>query len=423
MDNKENSVIDIDEVFNEDAEDLFDADPEDLEDLFDSDLEDLFDIIRQFNEERAVKGKPQRKLADALASKNVAFLKTLASLYGIRGYSRMNKAALVSAAAALLTDPDELAFILLSTHDEEWRFFNKAAAAGVLQEDSALAGAYRELQDLGLIYPYLHDGHLFYVVPDELRAVYTTLKKSKLSAERDYCWLMNTYAAAAANLYGVIRAEDFVELFNSRNKRKTNVDKAFVILLRCSRLDLGYSFLGSYIVSDDFEAESLEDVKSFTQSTELKPRYFPASADFLEYAKWGHRESTSQIAALRRYMVRELDLDDETADDIIDELYAAYRSGADGPDIADIFYTIGIDLNSGQLQKLQNLTIEMNNNTRKWTNNGYTPAEMLRKLSAAPAAARRVGRNDPCPCGSGKKYKKCCYLKEGQNPENPDEKG
>jgi preprotein translocase subunit SecA len=23
----------------------------------------------------------------------------------------------------------------------------------------------------------------------------------------------------------------------------------------------------------------------------------------------------------------------------------------------------------------------------------------------------KVGRNDPCPCGSGKKYKKCCYLK------------
>ena len=23
---------------------------------------------------------------------------------------------------------------------------------------------------------------------------------------------------------------------------------------------------------------------------------------------------------------------------------------------------------------------------------------------------RGVGRNDPCPCGSGKKYKKCCLL-------------
>ncbi len=28
--------------------------------------------------------------------------------------------------------------------------------------------------------------------------------------------------------------------------------------------------------------------------------------------------------------------------------------------------------------------------------------------SATPAVSRKVGRNDPCPCGSGKKYKKCC---------------
>jgi len=25
---------------------------------------------------------------------------------------------------------------------------------------------------------------------------------------------------------------------------------------------------------------------------------------------------------------------------------------------------------------------------------------------------KKVGRNDPCPCGSGKKYKKCCMLKD-----------
>ena len=24
----------------------------------------------------------------------------------------------------------------------------------------------------------------------------------------------------------------------------------------------------------------------------------------------------------------------------------------------------------------------------------------------------KVGRNDPCPCGSGKKYKRCCLAKE-----------
>jgi hypothetical protein len=29
----------------------------------------------------------------------------------------------------------------------------------------------------------------------------------------------------------------------------------------------------------------------------------------------------------------------------------------------------------------------------------------------APAGKKKVGRNDPCPCGSGKKYKKCCLNK------------
>jgi len=27
-------------------------------------------------------------------------------------------------------------------------------------------------------------------------------------------------------------------------------------------------------------------------------------------------------------------------------------------------------------------------------------------------AAAKVGPNDPCPCGSGKKYKKCCMQKD-----------
>lgn len=27
-----------------------------------------------------------------------------------------------------------------------------------------------------------------------------------------------------------------------------------------------------------------------------------------------------------------------------------------------------------------------------------------------------IGRNAPCPCGSGVKYKKCCALKKGKTP-------
>ena len=38
---------------------------------------------------------------------------------------------------------------------------------------------------------------------------------------------------------------------------------------------------------------------------------------------------------------------------------------------------------------------------------GGTAVKVKQVVNEAP----RVGRNDPCPCGSGKKYKKCC----GQN--------
>ena len=41
--------------------------------------------------------------------------------------------------------------------------------------------------------------------------------------------------------------------------------------------------------------------------------------------------------------------------------------------------------------------------------------EPLKEMKVAPTPQQmrrnppKVGRNEPCPCGSGKKFKKCCY--------------
>ena len=37
-----------------------------------------------------------------------------------------------------------------------------------------------------------------------------------------------------------------------------------------------------------------------------------------------------------------------------------------------------------------------------------TDLEILLNTPKAKIAEKKAGRNDPCPCGSGKKYKKCC---------------
>ncbi|MGD9016140.1 MAG: SEC-C metal-binding domain-containing protein [Desulfobacterales bacterium] len=37
-----------------------------------------------------------------------------------------------------------------------------------------------------------------------------------------------------------------------------------------------------------------------------------------------------------------------------------------------------------------------------------TDLEILLNPQKTMIAGEKVGRNEPCPCGSGKKYKKCC---------------
>ena len=43
---------------------------------------------------------------------------------------------------------------------------------------------------------------------------------------------------------------------------------------------------------------------------------------------------------------------------------------------------------------------------------------LAEKLEVTPQTIRKdgpaPGRNDPCPCGSGQKYKKCCFPKFGE---------
>jgi hypothetical protein len=52
----------------------------------------------------------------------------------------------------------------------------------------------------------------------------------------------------------------------------------------------------------------------------------------------------------------------------------------------------------------------------EWVNfdldqHGHEPEDNAEEDEPEPSVSRKVGRNDPCPCGSGKKFKKCCLKK------------
>ena len=46
----------------------------------------------------------------------------------------------------------------------------------------------------------------------------------------------------------------------------------------------------------------------------------------------------------------------------------------------------------------------------EWRLANYRPPSVVERAANAPEIRGKVGRNEACPCGSGKKYKRCCGL-------------
>jgi uncharacterized protein YecA (UPF0149 family) len=46
--------------------------------------------------------------------------------------------------------------------------------------------------------------------------------------------------------------------------------------------------------------------------------------------------------------------------------------------------------------------------SKRTTDGTFLAADRIRHDHHAAPRREKIGRNQPCPCGSGKKYKKCC---------------
>ncbi len=86
-------------------------------------------------------------------------------------------------------------------------------------------------------------------------------------------------------------------------------------------------------------------------------------------------------------------------------------------DFAEWCHEQGIDMASMTDQKKIHELNEQWMATPRPAFDGKTPSEMsqgdpslmgMKKVETYRREQPRIGRNDPCPCGSGKKYKKCC---------------
>ena len=75
---------------------------------------------------------------------------------------------------------------------------------------------------------------------------------------------------------------------------------------------------------------------------------------------------------------------------------------------------LGLEGCSSDPDRLTVLITNLFNAMPSWENNGWSPQELYEQLTGrklfynADGSVMKVGADEPCPCGSGKKYRECC---------------
>lgn len=191
---------------------------------------------------------------------------------------------------------------------------------------------------------------------------------------------------------------------------------------------------------------------------EGKPWYIPPIEEFEKYEDELYIEKNKAFDSVIGFLKDEFKLDFiDSNSKIYNAFFTLKLEDHNFDNFLDELQQSGLDLTFERVQKLAPYYTELNNNTRMQANNGYTPAEteklrekfgfsgdslyvselhlsvsheherhkkmdkqinefrtkrtMLSQYDLANdllLKPQKPGRNDPCPCGSGKKYKKCC---------------
>ncbi|MBF0356061.1 MAG: SEC-C domain-containing protein [Alphaproteobacteria bacterium] len=79
----------------------------------------------------------------------------------------------------------------------------------------------------------------------------------------------------------------------------------------------------------------------------------------------------------------------------------AVDGGEEGENSASVEYVARFKSNGKPLAHHERASFRRENGEWLYVSGEVGPRQ-------APRQTQKVGRNDPCPCGSGKKYKKCC---------------
>jgi hypothetical protein len=233
---------------------------------------------------------------------------------------------------------------------------------------------------------------------------------------------LDEYARAAANLYGILSMGDFMRIY--LDQTDSDLEEAMARRMLSDLIgeeadsEAEYRLRGDFLISDSLGDWDIKELEDLFEKSRKYPLHVPPREEFLRYADWFYFEETPAHDEFAEYILKRAgrgaaDEDDRMSSKLITgEICSVLRQWAQMQECFDILESFGIEFsNLKDTKKATQLIARLIGNTRIWGNNGATRKELLaRKQGGASqrSAERKIGRNEPCPCGSGKKYKHCC---------------
>ena len=359
---------------------------------------------------------PVYTLEEILAFKKTTVLRELGKGIRVKYYGKLRREELIAGISETLQREHVLRGFLTLLDENEMNFFDSVALKKHLIIKAILPDFYFQAIGLGLMQSFYHEDKLYFVVPKEIRSVYKKLLKTDFPEEKAFSELLHNYATAAVSLYGIISMEDLVALFNSQNERQTTLLELSTNLLTYVIRSYGYVFWEDYIMSVDLLDDDYQSAEELLKVRDMKPRYSPPREEFLRYADWTYYEETPEITALTHYLLKRL-RDPDAVMAFVDEVHDMIIAGVRMEEYIDLLDEADINFKGvDEAKEFYDLLTGVMNNTRIWWNHGHTPNEIANLMAAGKppmkgqpvTASPKINRNDPCPCGSGKKYKQCC---------------
>ncbi len=235
--------------------------------------------------------------------------------------------------------------------------------------------------------------------------------------------ILRRYFASAATLYGIIKLQKLHEIISLQCPNLVTRDE-FLKFAEIAKDEVdGYQILGEQDIYIDgtetplMECEVIDNMvllddedkyDKLKAQQDNKPFYIPEKELFLSYSEFGFYEKTAYSEKLKAFLITRLGMTPSDAEEAIWDLSGLVSINLQSFDEIFSFLseTYGVEVGKTieDVKDFMNLFEAFSNNSRMQCNRGYTPME-LQKLTEKP---KKVGRNDPCPCGSGKKYKHCC---------------